>query len=67
MRRVGTKADNNSFLPSSFGRILIFLLHLAVLLFLDPSFLFRRLISVGCRPTITLGFGAILIHSRKAL
>lgn len=65
VRRVGRKTDSNSFLPSIFGRILIYLPHLDVLLYVDPSSLLRRSTTVGCRPTIILGFGAVMICSRN--
>lgn len=67
VRRVGTKADSNYFLPSIFGRILIYHPHLDVLLYLDPSYLFRRLTTVGCRLTITLGFGVVMSHSSNGI
>ena len=63
--RVGAKADSNYFLPSMFGRILLCLPHLDVLLYLEPSSLLGRLTTVGCIPTITLGFGVVMIHSRN--
>lgn len=50
-----------------FGRMLIYLPHLDVWLYLEPSYLFGRLTTVGCRPTITLGFGVVTIHSRNGI